>query len=320
MTTAMRRSIGMITATALLVAGCSAGQGDPKVALTVGDAKVSTVEQIQRTLNDLLATNQAVQDQARQHKLDQVSRGIVGQQAINQLAADAARRLGIQITDAQAEAAIPVLTGPGATQSDPFQSIVDAAFQPKDLARARLALAEVGRRALGRSSVTFDAVVLQDADAAVELARKIAENPAQSTALIQAAPEAMGEPFLNSVFGPEAALQDPSNLLTLAASPYYNVPAGEVIATRLTGNQGGYLVLFMKARRAVTPPAEVTIPELKPVELAQIGQGQLTLLASVVPVQPNPRFGKWDPVTLKVVSGEEATNISTVFQAKSTQP
>ncbi len=315
----MRRSIGMITATALLVAGCSAGQGDPKVALTVGDVKVSTVEQIQRTLTDLLATNQGAQEQARQHKLDQVSRGIVTQQAVHQLIAETAQREGIQIPDALAEQAIPQLTGPEATQGDPFQSIVDAAFPAKEIARYRLMLVELGRRAIGRAAITFDAAFPQNFDDARELARKIAADPTQSAALMQATPNPQQDAIINQTQSP-ATVQDPSQLLQLAGTPLFNVPVGSVVATRLGGEQGGYVVFYLKARQTAAQPAGFDASQIPLMQLAQVGQAQLMDVALKTRIEPNPRFGTWDPINLRVVSGEEAAVVSTVHQAAATKP
>ncbi|SMD14982.1 hypothetical protein [Kibdelosporangium aridum] len=319
MTTAMRRSIGMITATALLVAGCSAGQGDPKVALTVGDVKVSTVEQVQRTLTDLLATNQGAQDQARQHKLDQVSRGIITQQAVNQLTAEAARRAGIQIPDALAEEAIPQLTGPAATEGDPFQATVDAAFPAKELARYRLALAELGARAIGRTAITFDAAFPQNFEDARELARKVAADPAQSAALMQAVPNPQQEAAINQTQS-SASAQNATQLLQIAGFPLFNIPVGSVVATRLEGEQGGYVVFYMKAKQTAAPPAGFDVGQIPLLDRSKVGRAQLMDVALKTRVEPNPRFGTWDPFSLRVVSAEEAAVASAVYQAAATKP
>ncbi|CAM4002736.1 hypothetical protein KIPE111705_35685 [Kibdelosporangium persicum] len=317
-TAAMRRSIGMIAATALLVAGCSAGQGDPKVALTVGDVKVSTVEQVQQRLNELLATNQAAQDQARQRKLDVVSRGIVTQEALNQLTKQAAERAGIRLDEQLVEQSIPVLTGPQATQGDPFQAVVDAAFPAKEVARYRLMLVELGGRAIGRSSFEYDVAFLENFADAQKLAKQVADDPARSAQLMQAAPNPVRDPILNAKQGPADA-ESPDQLVSLATSPLFNLPAGSVVSTRLTGEQGGYIVFYLKSRQAAQPPAGFDASSVQPLQLAQAGQAQLVGLAQQTKVEPNPRFGTWDPVNLKVVSGEEASVVSTVQPAKTSR-
>lgn len=319
MTTAMRRSIGMLAATTLLVAGCSAGQGDPKVALTVGDTTVSTVDQVQRKLDDLLATNKDAQDQARQRKLDEVSRRIVSQQALNQLAADAAKKAGITIDEQRVERAVPALTGPQATKGDPFQGIVDAAFPAKDIARTRLALIELGTRSIGRTAVTFDVAFLQNLDDARALARKVADNPGKSAELMQKAPKPVQEPGIDQTQDPSRA-RDAQQLMQVASSPLFNLPVGSVVATRLSGEQGGYIVFHLKNKRPAQPPQDFDAESVDPLQLAQVGQAQLVSLAQQAGVRPNPRFGVWDPVTLKVVSAEEGSVASTILQAKTSKP
>ncbi|WP_143230965.1 hypothetical protein [Actinosynnema sp. ALI-1.44] len=315
----MRRSIGMLAATTLLVAGCSAGQGDPKVALTVGDVTVSTVEQVQQKLNDLLATNKAAQDQARQRKLDVVSRGIVTQQALNQLTADAVKKSGITIDEQLVEQSVPSLTGPQATQGDPFQSIVDAAFPAKDITRTRLALIELGGRAVGRSAVTFDAAFPQKLEDAQALAKKVAENPAKSAELMQAVPNPAQEAIIGQTQDPAKA-RDPQSLMQAASSPLFNLPTGTVTATRLGGETGGYVVFYLKSKQPAQPPQGFDPTSVDPLQLAQVGQAQLVSLAQQTGIHPNPRYGSWDPVTLKVVSGEEAAAASTVLQVKTPKP
>ncbi|ALG06520.1 hypothetical protein AOZ06_05890 [Kibdelosporangium phytohabitans] len=309
----------MLAATTLLVAGCSAGQGDPKVALTVGDVNVSTVEQVQQKLNDLLATNKGAQDQARQRKLAEISRGIVEQQARIQLAADAAKKLGITLDEQLVEQSIPTLTGEQATQGEPFQGIVDAAFPAKDIARYRLTLIELGGRAIGRNAVTFDVAFLQNLGDARALAKKVAEDPARSAELMQKAPNTVQEPGIGQTQDPSKA-RDPQQLLQVSASPLFNLPVGSVVATRLNGEQGGYIVFHLKGKQPAQPPNGFDPTSVDPMQLAQVGQALLVPLAQQAGVQPNPRFGTWDPVTLKVVSVEESSVVSTVLQAKTPKP
>nr|CEL19193.1 PpiC-type peptidyl-prolyl cis-trans isomerase precursor [Kibdelosporangium sp. MJ126-NF4] len=315
----MRRSIGMLAATTLLVAGCSAGQGNPKVALTVGGVQVSTVDQVQQKLNDLLATNKAAQEQAKQRKLGEISRGIVAEQALHQITGQAMQRLGITIPEELVEQAIPTLTGPQATQGDPFQSIVDAAFPAKDIARNRLALIELGGRSVGRTAVTFDAAFPQNLEDARKLAAKVAANPAESGKLMQEAPNPAQEAIIGQTQDPSKA-RDPQQLMQAAASPLFTLPAGSVVATRLGGEQGGYVVFYLKSKQSAQPPQDFDPTSVEPLQLAQVGRAQLVSVAQQAGVQLNPRFGTWDPVTLKALSGEEASTVSSLLQVKTPKP
>lgn len=319
MTTAMRRTIVMIAATTLLVAGCSTGQGDPKVAIVVGDTNVSTVEQVQTRLNDLLATNPAAQEQAKQHKLDQVSRGIVTQQALNHLTAELAKRENITVDDEMVTRLTPLLTGEQAGASDPFQSLVDSAFPTHEVARNRLILAEIGRRAIGRTASTFDAGIVNTQEGARELAKQIAAQPDRAAALIQAAPDKVRDPVLDQQLSPESA-QDLNELVQQAGSPLVALPAKTVVTYRLTGEQGGYVVLYVKSKSPARLPANADLSGLSPMQLAQVGQAQLIPLALEQAVKPNPRYGSWDSVSLKVVPVAEAAALSLVLPVNAAKP
>src|SRR4051812_27066312 len=141
----MRRSIVLVSAAAALVAGCSTGQGDPSVAATVGGVRVSTVDQVQQRLNDLLARNKQVQDLASQHKLDQVARAIVAHDVVHQLVTEAARRQNVTIDESLVAQLAPILNNPDQQkqQQDPVQAAVDSAYPVNDVTRDKVLLAEL---------------------------------------------------------------------------------------------------------------------------------------------------------------------------------
>jgi hypothetical protein len=326
-TTAMRRTIVMIAATTLLVAGCSTGQGDPKVAVVVGGSNVSTVDQVQKRLNDLLASNPLAQEQAKQHKLDQVSRGIVTQEVLHVLAAEAAKRENIQVDESLLPQLAPLLTGERAAGNDPFRALVDAAFDSTELTRDRLILAQLGRKALGRSVLTIDGVLLNDGDEARALAKQIAAKPSESSELVQKAENPLQQPFVDQTFGAPPANVPPGSeaealqsFVGQNALPFMGAPEKSVVLWRLTGQQGGYAVIYVKKRTTVSQPPLMDLTGVQPAEYVAVGQAQLLASAWQQGVKPNQRYGVWDPVELKVVPTAEASVANLLLPATAAKP
>jgi hypothetical protein len=322
---AARRTIAMIAVTTVLVTGCSTGQGDPKVAATVGTTSVSTVEQVQQRLNDLLAHNPQAQDVAKQHKLDQVTRGIVSQDVLHVLAAEAAKRQNIAVDESLLPQLTPVFTGAQATGGDPFQALVDSSFNATDLTRDRLIMAELGRRAVGKTIVTIDGAILSDGAKARELAKQIAANPGQSSQLVQNAPSQLQEPFVDQPFGAAPAdaqggADAVSTVVGQNALAFMGAPEKSVVLWRLTGQQGGYAVIYVKKRSSAPPSAQLDLSQVQPAQLVAVGEVQLMASAWQQGVTPNQRYGAWDPVALKVIPTEEAAVGSMVFTPNTKQP
>lgn len=316
MTTAMRRSVVLIAAATTLVAGCSTGQGDPTVAVTVGGVSVSTVDQVQQQLNDLLSRNQQAQEMAQQRKLDQVARGIVTQDVLHALTADAARQQGITVDESLVNQLAPILTAPPpqqGTDADPgaqLTSIVNGAFNANDVARDKVLQMELGRKVAGTVSVVMDAAVVSDQNEARSLANQIAQHPDQATKLVQGAKSALQDPFVDKQFG---GSQDTSvdTLMSNAVSPFMYIPVGSVLMWRLPGDQGGYAVIFVKQRTIGKPGADIS--QANPLQLADVGKTALMTLAMQRGVTPNQRYGTWDLVGMQVVAASEAATGSFVL-------
>ncbi|MEV4310680.1 hypothetical protein [Actinocrispum sp. NPDC049592] len=317
----MRRSIALIAVTTVFVAGCSTGQGDPKVAATVGSTTASTVEQVQQRLNDVLSKNPQAQEVAKQHKLDLVARGIVTQDVLHVLAAAAAKSEGITVNESMLPALAPALTGPKATGGDPFLSLVDSAFPANDLTRDRLIMGELGRRSIGKTIVTIDGAVLTDADKARKLARGLAANPADFQKLVGELeiPEPITDQNIGAIPGeipPEQMAQATSQILENAALPFMGAPEGTVVMWRLPDSQqGGYAVVYIKKRAAAPAGNGLDLSQADPAQLVAAGQTQLLADAWKAGVQPNQRYGAWDPVLLKVIPTEEAATGSMFLTA-----
>jgi hypothetical protein len=310
----------MIAVTTVFVAGCSTGQGDPKVAAAVGTTNVSTVEQVQQRLNDLLARNPQAQEVAKQHKLDQVSRGIVTQDVLHVLATEAAKRENITVDESILPQLVPVLTGEAAANGDPFQTLVDAAFPAIDLARDRLIMGELGRRAIGKNIVTVDGAVFTDGNKARQLAKQIAAQPDKSGELVRSAQGQAQDPLLDQQFGvlpddvpAESVAQAVTQLVQqYGGFPFMAAPEKSVVQWRLAGEQGGYAVAYVKKHVSAPQSAQVDLSQIQPALLIAAGKMQLVSSAWQQGVKVNQRYGAWDPALLRVIPAEEVSVGSTL--------
>jgi hypothetical protein len=321
-TTAMRRSIVLVSAAAALVAGCSTGQGDPSVAATVGGVRVSTVDQVQQRLNDLLARNKQVQDLASQHKLDQVARAIVAHDVVHQLVTEAARRQNVTIDESLVAQLAPILNNPDQQkqQQDPVQAAVDSAYPVNDVTRDKVLLAELVEKNIGLVSSTIDVAFISKADDARALARQVAATPDKADELFNAtakngtaAPN--HEPQINSVWGGPVDSQsgqptDTNGYLQAAGLPFTWLPEKSVLVWLQNGQDGTYYAVVYTKQKATAAkqPAGIDLGggSVSPSQLAQIGRVTLVGLAQELGVQLNQRYGLWDPIDLNVVPGDQA--------------
>ncbi|TCO58426.1 hypothetical protein [Actinocrispum wychmicini] len=323
MTTAMRRSVVLIAAATTLVAGCSTGQGDPSVAVAVGGVNLATVDQVQQQLSDLLTNNQQAQDMAKQRQLDQVARGIVTQDVLHVLTAEAAKQQNVTVDESLVTQLAPILTAPPqqqqGTDADPAAqttAVVNAAFPATDVARDKVIQMQLGRKSVGTVSVTADVAILSDQNEARSLANRIAQSPDKAVPLIQSAKSMVQDPFVDRRFGYRASdkQHDPANqIVGVAAQPFMYVPAGSVLMWRLTGEQGGYAVIYIKDRQTGPAPADLDLSQVNPLQFVDVGKFSLVPLALQRGVKPNQRYGEWDMVNMQVISASEAATGSFVI-------
>jgi hypothetical protein len=104
------------------------------------------------------------------------------------------------------------------------------------------------------------------------------------------------------------------------ALAFMGAPEKSVVLWRLTGQQGGYAVIYVKKRASAPPSAQLDLSQIPPAQLVAVGEVQLIASAWQQGVKPNQRYGAWDPVALKVVPTEEAAVGSMVFVPTAKQP
>ncbi|GAB3871017.1 hypothetical protein GCM10029964_006570 [Kibdelosporangium lantanae] len=314
----MRRSIVLVSAAAALVAGCSTGQGDPTVAATVGGVRVSTVDQVQQRLNDLLARNKQVQDLAAQHKLDQVARAIVTHDVVHQLITEAAKRQNITTDEGLVAQLAPILNNPDQQQGqDPVQAAVESSYPVTDVTRDKLLLAELVQKNVGRVSSVIDVAFISKADDARALAQQVAAAPDKADALFNATAQngtaaPNHEPQINSSWGGPVDSQtgqptDTNGYLQAAGLPFTWLPAKSVLVWLQNGQDGTYYaVVYTKQKATAAKQPDVDTSSVTPGQLAQVGRVTLVGVAQELGVQLNQRYGLWDPIDLNVVPGDQA--------------
>jgi hypothetical protein len=90
-----------------------------------------------------------------------------------------------------------------------------------------------------------------------------------------------------------------------ASTVLFGLPIGRTAYFQPSPQQGGWIVLRVTDRK-VDPNADPNAAaSLGDSDLAAIGQRLLQPLAEEVGVRVNPRFGVWDPVSMRVIAANQ---------------
>lgn len=264
----------------LTLAGCGAS---PSAAITVDGASISQAELTNRT-QELAGdqTNPALWASFNRRQLTEMAR--------HELLARAAAEHGLTVTNEEAEQASQA-AAPGqiATELQVPTAQVPSAWRDFLMMRKLLASQPKGFP-VTNVTVSGSGVLVTDYDQALAVRDKLRE--------VGRAAAVVADAGANGI--PQSRLDLLTNI-GLADSGLFIAQPGDVL---ILPQQKGYAVIRVGSRTVA--PATLTVTELSAAtslqDLMALGSLALAPYEKSVQVQVNPRYGKWDPLAMQVVS------------------
>lgn len=278
-----------------LVAGCGAGPSRLGSAAIIGDTVLPASVVKERVQYGLSRTDvvERLQTQAGVGP-DELARDIVTQGVVHELARRAAADAGIVVTDADVDAEFAARGGAEAADQTPFMVPVLKERLHDDLVRQRLAAAQVDKLA-----VVLDVVAAPTAAEAERTTRALVAGGAQAAEVFAAHPDAARAVEFRASDHPELATTVPFGTPAGGGGWYQESP--------------GVWIAFRVVDRKLDAPAEGrradVVPQLTEADLAAIGRRLLQPIATRTGVVVNPRYGVWDPVTMRVIDPDNVAGM-----------
>ena len=289
-------------ATALVLAGCGSGPSQATSAAIVGDQSIGLGE-VQHEIQWLLDNVPEAQQAKQQRKFDIESRRIVQSRIIHQLLTVAAQRNGLRADDQQ----IAELINSSGGREAAARAVQVEPDRLDDVAGDQLLLQQLGQKFVDRLSVSLVGTTISSErpgataeDQALDLGHKIAADPANAAAVIQAG----GHQVLDERFSLAEALQASPEL---AVSAVFGAAEGTVLVIQPSSEQTGWLVASVQ-ERTVTDAAgsgSAAAQQSDPQMLYRVGLRMLQPLAGELGVRINPRYGVWDETAMTIAPSED---------------
>jgi hypothetical protein len=335
--TVIRRVAPPVAVLAVLgtaLTACGSGPSQVNSAVIIGD-RVISVDSVQQRLDTALKNEPAARRLAAAHKLDEVSRHIVGQLVRHELIADVAKRDNLTVSDKQVADVVASLKP---SDDDILQS-VRAAFDPNELVRDQLLISELGRKNLATRQLILNGAAIFRPDftaaKASDLARQMAAKPDRIPELAKAAagPEspdnqsgAVTDVKWNAIarFG-QAAQQSQTGQAPPSSALFgslFAAPNNSVITYGIGvgGPQAGWLVVQIRTDSAGVPSDQAALASQVPDDWAMdLGQHLLGANSGDLGIRVSPRYGVWDPLAVEVVADADQ-KIGEVFPVSSPRP
>ena len=285
------RALAVMATVGAVVSGCGTGPSQVGSAVIVGTTSVP-LEQVQSRLDVALGKTDAVAQLASSGVgPPEIARDVVTGAVTHDLLARTAATDGITVTDADVDAALQQSGGADAALS---QSLYDLpAIQER--VRDRIIAIRHAQRIVPGLTVTADLIAAETRDDAAAKARVLAAGGPAADALFAQNPETSRRSMsYQAVRSPEAA-----------STVLFGLPIGRTAYFQPSPQQGGWIVLRVTDRKEDPNADPNAAASLGDSDLAAIGQRLLQPLAEEVGVRVNPRFGVWDPVSMRVVAANQ---------------
>ena len=285
------RALAVVATVGVVVSGCGTGPSQVGSAVIVGTTAVP-LEQVQSRLDVALGKTDAVaQLQSSGIGAPDIARDVVTGAVLHDLLARTAAADGITVTEADVDAALAESGGADAALS---QSLYDLSAI-RERTRDRLIAVRHGQRTVPGLTVTADLIAAQSRDDAAAKARVLAAGGPEADALFTDNPQNSRRSMsYQAVDSPEAA-----------STVLFGLPVGRTAYFQPSPQQGGWIVLRVTDRKTDPNADANAAASLGEADLAAIGQRLLQPLAEEVGVRVNPRFGVWDPVSMRVVAADQ---------------
>ena len=285
----VRAALVMATVGAV-VSGCADAPSQVGSAVIIGSTSVP-IDQVQSRLDVALGkTDTVAQLAASGVGPPEIARDLVTRTVLHDLISRTAATERIGVSDADVDAALQQGGGAEATLD---QTIYDLPAL-RERVRDQLIAARYAQKEIPGLTVTADLIAATSQDDAEQKARIVAAGGPAADALFAQNPDTSrrGMPY-QAATSPEAA-----------STVLFGLPPGRT-AYFQPSPQSGWIVLRVTDRRTEPNADPSAVANLGEADLATIGERLLQPLAEQVGVRVNPRYGVWDPISLRVVPADQ---------------
>jgi hypothetical protein len=274
-----------------VVSGCGGGPSQVGSAVIVGSTAVP-LEQVQSRLDVALGKTDAIAQLASSGVgPPEIARDVVTRTVLHDLLTRTAATEGIVVTEAEVDNA---LTEGGGADAALEQTLYDLPAL-RERVRDQLIAARHAQRAVPGLTVTADLIAATSRDDAAEKARVLAAGGPDADALFTQNPDTSRRGMsYQAATSPEAA-----------STVLFGLPPGRT-AYFQPSPQSGWIVLKVTDRKEDPNADPSAVAALGESDLATIGERLMQPLAEEIGVRVNPRFGVWDPISLRVVPADQA--------------
>lgn len=311
MTMVISRSAKVLVTGALagvLLAGCASGPGQAGSAAIVNGTAIS-LDSVQAELNNYLASPAAAAQQQQVSAAD-AAREIVGFAVLDKIDNAAVAKYHLNIPPQ----AVSEFASAGGGIDKVAQHLGYSTGEAQMILHDEVAQLIYANQYVGRFQVTFDELTMRDQKSATDLARKLADDPANARSTMTAAAAASGaQPeFGGKLTGGQIVAQQnqaeqqaqqsgggsPGTLL-----PLFAAKSNTVLTFPLDASDWAVLVVH-DANTNATPSAsdKQAISASDPTVLYQSGSYLLTSFAKSMSIKISPRYGVWDEIGMAVVA------------------
>lgn len=285
------RALAVVATVGVVVSGCGTGPSQVGSAVIVGTTAVP-LEQVQSRLDVALGKTDVVAQLASSGiGAPDIARDVVTGAVMHDLLARTAATEGITVSEADVDAALQESGGADAAQA---QSLYDLSAI-RERVRDRLIAVKHAQRIVPGLTITADLVAANSRDDAAAKARVLAAGGPEADAVFASNPETSRRNMsYQAVRSPEAA-----------STVLFGLPVGRTAYFQPSPQQGGWIVLRVTDRQEDANADPSAAASLGDSDLAAIGDRLLQPLSEEVGVRVNPRFGVWDPVSMRVVAADQ---------------
>ena len=288
----MYRQVGRvlvaITAVGVVISGCGAGPSQVGSAAIVGSTAVP-LDTVQSRLDAALAKPEAVAQLAQSGVgPPEIARDVVTRSVMHDLLARVATAENIVVSEADVDQALAESGGADAALA---QTLYDLPTL-RERVRDQIIATRYAERVVPGLTVTADLVAASSQDDAAEKAGVLNVGGPAADALFSDPETSRRGVSYQAERSPEAA-----------ATVLFGLPEGRTAYFQPSSQQSGWIVLRV-TERSTAGAGPDALASVGQAELATIGERLLQPLSEEVGVRVNPRYGVWDPVTMRVVAAD----------------
>ena len=285
------RLLAVVVAAGAVVSGCAGGPSQIGSAVIVGSTAVP-MDQVQSRLDVALGKKAAVAQLASSGVgPPEIARDVVTRTVLHDLLDRTASAEGIVVSEADVDSA---LAEGGGTDAALEQTLYDLPSL-RERIRDQIVAARHAERVVPGLTVTADLIAATSRDDAADKARVLAAGGPAADALFAQNPDTSRRGMsYQAATSPDAA-----------STVLFGLPPGRT-AYFQPSPQSGWIVLRVTDRKEQPNADPSAVAAIGQSDLATIGERLLQPLAEEVGVRVNPRYGVWDPISMRVVPATQA--------------